>query len=106
MGEDPCAVRITRFPAGSRQANVLRHAAGRFQGPTVGCGTLINPDVVRMQVESAIVFALLRALYGEIILRDGAVEHGSFDAYPVLHTNECPEIEVHPLASDANLALA
>ena len=141
MGEDPCAFRLDRLPAGSRQAAVLRRAAdeagwgkapeGRFQGLAVhesfdtvvaevveisvasgkprvhrvvcavDCGTVVNPDVVRMQLESAVVFALSAALYGEITLRDGAVEQGNFDDYPVLRMSECPQIEVHMLASDA-----
>lgn len=66
----------------------------------VECGVAVNPDVVRMQVESAVVFALSAALHGEITIRDGAVEQGNFDAYPVLRIDGCPEIEVHIVASE------
>jgi isoquinoline 1-oxidoreductase/isoquinoline 1-oxidoreductase beta subunit len=65
----------------------------------VDCGTVVNPDVVRMQMESAVVWALSAALKGEITLRDGAVEQANFDTYPVLRIDECPLIEVHIVPS-------
>ena len=34
----------------------------------VDCGRVINPDIVRMQVEGATVFALSAVQYGEITL--------------------------------------
>jgi isoquinoline 1-oxidoreductase subunit beta len=67
----------------------------------VDCGTVVNPDVVRMQVESGVVFALSAALHGEITVREGAVEQGNFDSYPLLRMSECPPIEVVLLPSDA-----
>jgi CO/xanthine dehydrogenase Mo-binding subunit len=67
----------------------------------VDCGTVINPDVVRMQVESAVVFALSAALHGRISIRDGAVEQGNFDDFPVLRIDECPPIETVLLDSEA-----
>ena len=39
----------------------------------VDCGIAVNPDVVRMQAESAIVYALSAALHGEITIAEGAV---------------------------------
>jgi len=65
----------------------------------VDCGTVVNPDIVRMQIESAVVWALSAALKGEITLRDGAVEQANFDTYPVLRIDECPPIEVHIVPS-------
>jgi CO/xanthine dehydrogenase Mo-binding subunit len=67
----------------------------------VDCGIAVNPDVVRMQSESGIVFGLSAALHGEITIADGAVVQGNFDDYPVLRLNECPPIEVHIVASNA-----
>lgn len=67
----------------------------------VECGTVVNPDIVRMQLESGVVFALSAALHGEITIRDGAVEQGNFDDYPILRISECPVIESHFVASDA-----
>jgi isoquinoline 1-oxidoreductase beta subunit len=63
------------------------------------CGTVVNPDAVAAQMEGAIVFALSAALYGEITLRDGAVEQSSFEDYPILRMRDTPRIEVHLVAS-------
>lgn len=67
----------------------------------VDCGTAINPDIVKAQMESGIIFGLTAALKGRISLRDGAVEQGNFHDYPILRMNETPDIEVSILASDA-----
>lgn len=65
----------------------------------VDCGTVVNPDIVRMQMESAIAYGLSAALYGEITLKDGQVEQGNFDRYRVLRINEMPHVEVHLVPS-------
>ncbi|HZP92353.1 MAG TPA: xanthine dehydrogenase family protein molybdopterin-binding subunit [Burkholderiales bacterium] len=63
------------------------------------CGRAINPEQVRRQMESAIVYALSAALYGQITFKDGMVEQSNFDDYPVLRMNETPQIEVHLVES-------
>jgi isoquinoline 1-oxidoreductase subunit beta len=59
------------------------------------CGTVVNPDTVRAQVESGAMFGITAALYGEITLKDGRVEQGNFDSYQILRMNEAPKVEVH-----------
>jgi len=66
----------------------------------VDCGICINPAGVKAQMESAIVFGLSAALYGEVTLKDGRVEQGNFNDYPVLRMNEMPKIEVYIVNSD------
>jgi isoquinoline 1-oxidoreductase beta subunit len=61
----------------------------------IDCGVCMNPAGVAAQVESAIVFGLSAALYGEITMHNGRVEQGNFDDYPVLRLDEMPRIEVH-----------
>jgi isoquinoline 1-oxidoreductase beta subunit len=61
----------------------------------VDCGTVVNPDTVRAQIQSAINFGATAALYGEITLKDGRVEQANFDTYQMLRMNEAPAIEVH-----------
>jgi isoquinoline 1-oxidoreductase beta subunit len=65
----------------------------------VDCGTVINPDTVRAQIQSAIIFGVTAALYGEITLKDGRVEQANFDTYRILRMNEAPAIEVHIINS-------
>ena len=47
----------------------------------VDCGTVVNPDTVRAQIQGAIIFGVTAALYGEITLKDGRVEQANFDNY-------------------------
>jgi isoquinoline 1-oxidoreductase beta subunit len=61
----------------------------------VDCGTVVNPDTVQAQIQSAIMFGITAALYGEITLKDGRVEQTNFDTYKILRMNEAPAIEVH-----------
>jgi len=61
----------------------------------VDCGTVVNPDTVRAQIQSAIVFGVTAALYGKITLKDGRVEQSNFDTYQMLRINQAPAVEVH-----------
>jgi isoquinoline 1-oxidoreductase subunit beta len=65
----------------------------------VDCGTVVNPDTVEAQMESAIVFGLSAALSGEITIKDGRVVQNNFNDYPVLRMNEMPVVEVHIVKS-------
>ena len=65
----------------------------------VDCGVQVNPDTIRAQMQSGIVFGLSAALYGEITIKDGRVEQTNFGDYRVLRINEAPQIEVHLVKS-------
>ena len=65
----------------------------------VDCGTPINPDNIRSQIEGSVGFALSAALSGEITLKGGRVEQGNFDGYPVLRIGDMPKVEVHIVPS-------
>ena len=65
----------------------------------VDCGTVINPDTVRAQIQGAIVFGITAALHGEITLKNGRVEQSNFDSYQMLRMNEAPAIDVHIVQS-------
>ncbi|MBV8103976.1 MAG: xanthine dehydrogenase family protein molybdopterin-binding subunit [Hyphomicrobiales bacterium] len=65
----------------------------------VDCGVVVNPDIVRAQVEGAVIFGITAALYGEITLKDGRVEQANFDTYQMLRISEAPAIEVHIVQS-------
>jgi CO/xanthine dehydrogenase Mo-binding subunit len=67
----------------------------------VDCGTAVNPDIVKSQMESGIVFGLTAALKGRITIRDGAVEQSNFHDYQMLRMDEVPEIEVSIIETDA-----
>lgn len=65
----------------------------------VDCGKVVNPDTVKAQMESGIAFGLSAALFGAITLKNGRVEQGNFDSYPLVTMNTMPEVEVHIVAS-------
>jgi isoquinoline 1-oxidoreductase beta subunit len=65
----------------------------------VDCGTVVNPDTVRAQIQSAVIFGITAALHGEITLKDGRVEQTNFDTYQILRMNEAPAVEVHIVQS-------
>lgn len=67
----------------------------------VDCGTVINPNIVEMQMESGIGYGLSAALDGAITFNQGRVEQSNFDDYPVLRINQMPPVEVHIVPSQA-----
>jgi isoquinoline 1-oxidoreductase beta subunit len=65
----------------------------------VDCGTVVNPDTVRAQIQSGIIFGITAALRGEITLKGGRVEQSNFHDYQMLRINEAPAIEVYIVKS-------
>jgi isoquinoline 1-oxidoreductase subunit beta len=61
----------------------------------IDCGPVVNPAIVRMQMESGIVFGLSAALFGEVTLVDGAVEQSNFTDYNVVRLADAPVMDVH-----------
>jgi isoquinoline 1-oxidoreductase beta subunit len=57
-------------------------------------GYVVNPDTVVTQIEGAIVYGLTAALYDKITIKNGRVEQGNFDDYPMLRLRAMPVIEV------------
>ena len=58
------------------------------------CGQAVNPDIVRSQMEGAVIYGLTAALYGGLNLENGAIKESNFHDYPMLRMSESPEIEV------------
>jgi isoquinoline 1-oxidoreductase beta subunit len=56
-------------------------------------GHAVNPQQIEAQVEGSFVYGLSAALYGEITIRDGAVEQKNFDTYPVMRLADMPRVE-------------
>jgi isoquinoline 1-oxidoreductase subunit beta len=67
----------------------------------VDCGQVVNPDGVRQQMESGVIFGLSAALYGEVSFTNGQAVPSNFHEYPILTMTETPVIEVHMVSSDA-----
>ena len=65
----------------------------------VDCGSIVNPDTIKAQMEGGIIFGITAALFSEITLADGRVEQSNFNDYRMLRINEAPLIEVHLVKS-------
>src|SRR5262249_38370181 len=56
----------------------------------IDCGPVVNPAIVRAQMESGIIYGLSAALYGEITISDGAVEQANFPDYDAVRLADPP----------------
>jgi isoquinoline 1-oxidoreductase beta subunit len=59
------------------------------------CGTVVNPRGVETQLEGGMIYGLSAALFGEITVKNGRVEQGNFDTYPVVRLKDAPKTEVY-----------
>ncbi len=57
-------------------------------------GTAINPDIVRAQLEGAVMFGLTATLYGRIDLDQGEVKQSNFHDYQILRMDRAPAVDV------------
>jgi isoquinoline 1-oxidoreductase subunit beta len=65
----------------------------------IDCGQIVNPESVRAQAESAIIYGLSAALKNEITVKNGAIEQTNFDGYDPIRISEAPPIEVYLMKS-------
>ena len=67
----------------------------------VDCGTAINPDQVRAQMEGGIGFGLGSVLHEELSLTKGHVDQTNYDSYLPLRIDEMPKVETYIVSSKA-----
>jgi isoquinoline 1-oxidoreductase beta subunit len=65
----------------------------------VDCGTVVNPDTVKQQMQSSVVFALSAALYGKIDIQGGVVQQSNFPDYPMVKMAQSPVVDVFIVSS-------
>lgn len=61
----------------------------------IDCGRVVNPDLVKQQLESAAVFGLSATLKQRITFAEGRVEQSNFHDFVPLRLNELPVIETY-----------
>lgn len=66
------------------------------------CGWYVNPDIVKAQVEGAIVMGLGAATIHEITFKDGLVEQRNFYDYKMPRITDIPPIDVFIMENDEN----
>jgi isoquinoline 1-oxidoreductase subunit beta len=69
----------------------------------VDCGVVVNPDGVKAQMESGIVFGLSATLMSELTFKAGEVQQSNFSNYRVLRLRDMPVVEVHLVPSTEKL---
>jgi len=62
-------------------------------------GFAVNPNGLIAQMESGVIYVLTAALYGEVSIRNGAVQQGNFDDYEMVRMSEAPKIETYIINS-------
>jgi len=67
----------------------------------IDCGTVVNPDTVDAQLQSAIVYGLSAALFGAITIKAGRVAQANFPDYEVVRLATMPVIETFIVTSSA-----
>jgi isoquinoline 1-oxidoreductase beta subunit len=68
----------------------------------IDCGVAVNPDIVKAQLMSGVVYGLSAVQYGKITVARGRIVESNFDTYPVLRMRETPPVEVHIVPSTAD----
>jgi isoquinoline 1-oxidoreductase beta subunit len=63
----------------------------------IDAGWVVNPEMLKYQIESGIFYGLTAALYGEITIKNGRVEQSNFNDYRIMRMDEMPRVEVHIL---------
>lgn len=60
----------------------------------VDCGRVVNPRIVKTQIESGIIYALSAAIKPPVTFADGRTEQSNFHDLPVIRIDEAPSMEV------------
>lgn len=68
----------------------------------VDCGVVVNPEILRQQIEGGIVYGLSAGLKQEITFANGRPVQNNFDTYDPLRIDEMPEVEVVIVESTEN----
>ncbi|MEE7484483.1 isoquinoline 1-oxidoreductase [Methylobacterium oryzae] len=64
-------------------------------------GSIVNPAIVRAQVESAAALGLSSVLFEQIVYRDGVRQSQNYDTYPILRREHMPAVHVRVVESGA-----
>jgi CO/xanthine dehydrogenase Mo-binding subunit len=63
------------------------------------CGIVVNPDIVKAQIEGGFIFGLSAVMDGEITIVDGRVKQSNFHDFPLVTLKEAPDVETSIISS-------
>ena len=85
---------------------ISRNAEGKVKidkvWAVIDCGWYVNPDIIKAQVEGAIVMALGAATMHEITFKDGITGQKNFYEYQMPRMPDIPDTEVFIMENDAD----
>jgi isoquinoline 1-oxidoreductase beta subunit len=83
------------YVAGVSEVSVSADGILKIHKITAGTdpGHGVNPWLIERQVAGSFAYGLSASLYGQITIKDGAVEQTNFDSYNVMRIDEMPEVE-------------
>jgi len=59
----------------------------------IDCGYVVNPDGVKAQIESCVVFGISAAFFGEVNIKDGRVVQSNFSNCPLMLMRQMPKVQ-------------
>lgn len=68
----------------------------------IDCGTVVNRDTVKSQLEGAAIFGMSLTFYGKITAKNGAIEQNNYSDYRMIRMNEIPKVHVEIVESNEN----
>lgn len=68
----------------------------------IDCGTVVNKNTVKAQMEGSAIFGLSLAFYGKITAKNGAIEQSNYHDFKMVRMPEAPKIHVEIVESDKN----
>jgi CO/xanthine dehydrogenase Mo-binding subunit len=63
------------------------------------CGQIINPHILRQQIEGGIIYGLSATLKGQITIDRGRVKETNFNQHDMMRMDEVPVVEIHLVES-------
>jgi isoquinoline 1-oxidoreductase beta subunit len=65
----------------------------------VDLGMVVNPEIVDQQIQSSIIMGMGTALKHSHTIEGGRIQQTNFNTYPLVRTNETPDIIISQLKS-------
>ncbi len=66
----------------------------------IDCGTFVNSNTIKAQLEGAAIFGMSLTYYGKITAKNGVIEQSNYHDYKMLRMNEAPSIHVEIVESE------
>jgi isoquinoline 1-oxidoreductase subunit beta len=64
----------------------------------VDVGSMVNPNIVKQQIESSVIYGMSSVLFDEITIVGGRVQQTNFHDYRAARMNDTPVIDMHIIA--------